>query len=113
MTPETGYFLDKARKLLGDAEIMLGVGLHDAAGRSTYLAGFHAAQALISERTGRSVKTHKGVHAQLHRLTKDDAGFDDDLRGFLSQTYDLKAAADYHPRDRRPMRRELLMTGVQ
>jgi uncharacterized protein (UPF0332 family) len=41
------------------------------------------------------VKTHKGVHAQLHRLTKDDAGFDDDLRGFLSQTYDLKAAADY------------------
>jgi uncharacterized protein (UPF0332 family) len=95
MTPETGYFLDKARKLLGDAEIMLGVGLHDAAGRSTYLAGFHAAQALISERTGRSVKTHKGVHAQLHRLTKDDAGFDDDLRGFLSQTYDLKAAADY------------------
>jgi hypothetical protein len=35
---------------------------HDAAGRTAYLAGFHAAQALISERTGRTVKTHRGVN---------------------------------------------------
>jgi hypothetical protein len=40
MTPETGYFLDKARKPLGDAEIMLGVGLHDAAGRSAISRDF-------------------------------------------------------------------------
>jgi uncharacterized protein (UPF0332 family) len=95
MTPESGYFLQKARKLLGEADVMLTIGLYDAAGRTAYLAGFHAAQAFISEHTGRSVKTHKGVHSELHRLTRDHPGFDGDLRGFLSRTYDLKAAADY------------------
>ena len=40
---------------------MLGIGLADAAGRTAYLAGFHAAQALIFERTGRAVKTHRGA----------------------------------------------------
>jgi uncharacterized protein (UPF0332 family) len=74
---------------------MLKIDLNDAAGRTAYLAGFHAAQALISEATGRAVKTHKGVHGELHRLTKDDPHFDADLRAFLSQTYNLKAIADY------------------
>ena len=95
MSPETGYFLDKARKLIGEADAMLTIPLHDAAGRAAYLAGFHAAQALISEKTGRSVKTHKGVHSELHRLTKDDPNFTPDLRSFLSQAYNLKAIADY------------------
>lgn len=39
------------------------------------LAGFHAAQAFIFERTGKSVKTHKGVQTELHRLTRADPGF--------------------------------------
>jgi uncharacterized protein (UPF0332 family) len=95
MTPESEYFLDKACKLLGDAEVMLKVDLNDAAGRTAYLAAFHAAQAFISERTGQSVKTHKGVQAELHRLTRDATGFDAELRGFLSHAYNLKAAADY------------------
>ncbi len=95
MSPETGYFLDKARKLIGEADAMLTISLHDAAGRAAYLAGFHAAQALISEKTGRSVKTHKGVHSELHRLTRDDPDFMPDLRSFLSQAYNLKAIADY------------------
>lgn len=95
MTPETGYFLDKARKLLGEAEAMLTINLNDAAGRTAYLAGFHAAQAFISEKTGKSVKTHKGVHSELHRLTKDEPHFDPALRVFLSQTYNLKVIADY------------------
>jgi uncharacterized protein (UPF0332 family) len=63
VTPETGYFLEKARKLLGEADSILAIKLYGVAGRTAYLAGFHAAQALISERTGRSVKTHKGVHS--------------------------------------------------
>ncbi len=33
----------------------------DEAGRAAYYAGFHAAQALIVERTGRSPKSHAGV----------------------------------------------------
>jgi uncharacterized protein (UPF0332 family) len=95
VTPETGYFLDKAGKLLGEDDAMLSIGLNEAAGRTAYLAGFHAAQAFISESTGRALKTHRGVHAELHRLTKDDPNFGADLRTFLSQTYNLKAIADY------------------
>ena len=95
MTPETGLFLDKARKLLAEADTMLAIGLNDAAGRTAYLAGFHAAQALISERTGRSVKTHRGVQSEFQRLTRADASLAPDLRGFLSSTYNLKAIADY------------------
>lgn len=67
----------------------------DEAGRAAYLAAFHAAQALISERTGRSVKTHKGVSAELHRLTRDEPRLDAELRAFLGFAYSLKAIADY------------------
>jgi uncharacterized protein (UPF0332 family) len=74
---------------------MLAMAYNDAAGRSAYLAGFHAAQALISERTGRAVKTHRGVSSELHRLTKDDPRLDIELRAFLGRTYSLKAIADY------------------
>ena len=95
MTPETAQFIGKANKLLLEADAMLKIGLNDAAGRTAYLAGFHAAQAFISEKTGRSVKTHKGVHTAFQRLTKDDQGFRPDLRVFLSHAYNLKAIADY------------------
>jgi uncharacterized protein (UPF0332 family) len=86
---------DKARKPLAEAEAILAIDLYEAAGRAAYLAGFHAAQAFISERTGRSVKTHKGVHGELYRLTKNDPDFTADLRAFLSRTYNLKTVADY------------------
>ena len=95
MSPETGYFLEKARKVLGEAEAVLAIDLHEVAGRMAYLAGFHAAQAFISEKSGRSVKTHKGVQAELFRLTKEDPTLDPDLRVFLSRNYDLKNIADY------------------
>lgn len=74
---------------------MLAMKYHEAAGRTAYLAGFHAAQALISEKTGRGVKTHKGVNTELHRLIKGDARIDDELRAFLGFAYSLKAIADY------------------
>ena len=54
MTPETAH-LAKAHRLLQEAEAMLTIRLNDAAGRTAYLAGFHAAQAFISEKTGRTV----------------------------------------------------------
>ena len=95
MTPETEYFLAKARRLLVEAEAMLKINLHEAAGRTAYLAGFHAAQGLISERTGKAAKTHRGVHSELNRLLKDYPGVGEDVRIFLSQTYNLKAIADY------------------
>jgi uncharacterized protein (UPF0332 family) len=95
MTPETSMFLAKANKFLAEADAMLNIGLSDAAGRAAYLAGFHAAQALISERTGRTVKTHKGVHTEFLRLTKGDQSFPPTSRAFLSNAYNLKAIADY------------------
>ena len=94
MTPQAARFLDKARKLLAKADVMTKVGLADAAGRNAYLAGFHAAQAFIFERTGKSSKTHAGVQTEFLRLTKDAAKIGT-LRGFLSRAYNLKALADY------------------
>jgi uncharacterized protein (UPF0332 family) len=74
---------------------MLGVHLNDDAARAAYLAAFHAAQAVIFERSGRVVKTHRGVQSEFLRLTKDDPLFKPDQRIFLSQAYDFKAVADY------------------
>ena len=74
---------------------MLGMKYYDAADRTAYLSGFHAAQALISERTARAVKTHRGVNAELHRLTKEDPRLDTELRAFLGRAYHLNTIADY------------------
>jgi uncharacterized protein (UPF0332 family) len=95
VTPEAGLFFQKANRLLADAETMLGVKLDEAAGRTAYLAAFHAAQAFIVDRTGKVLKTHRGVHTEFTRLTKDDPSVDAELRLFLSRSYDLKAVADY------------------
>jgi uncharacterized protein (UPF0332 family)/predicted nucleotidyltransferase len=95
LTPQAAHFLDKARKLLGDADIMLAAGLNDAAGRTAYLAGFHAAQALIFERVGKVLKSHAGVQIEFLRMTKGDPTVVGELRAFLSRTYNLKAIADY------------------
>lgn len=74
---------------------MLAMQYNEAAGRSAYLAGFHAAQALISHRTGRAAKTHKGVNVEWHRLTRDNPSIDQELRAFLGFAFNLKAIADY------------------
>jgi len=57
VTPETKEHLDKAREYVIKARNLLDV-MHynDEAGRAAYLAAFHAAQALISERTGKPPK---------------------------------------------------------
>ena len=59
MKQQTGAFIEKSRGLLGQADTMLAVGLTDAAGRTAYLAGLHAAQALIFERTSKVIKRHR------------------------------------------------------
>jgi uncharacterized protein (UPF0332 family) len=96
VTPETREHLDRAREYLAKARGLLDV-MHynDEAGRAAYLAGFHAAQALISERTGKIAKTHQGVNSQFNLLTRDDPRVDPELRRFLAKAYDLKAIADY------------------
>jgi len=74
VTPEAKEHLDKARQCLSRARTILAVGIGEDAGRNAYLAGFHAAQALIAERTGKNAKTHKSVHAQFARLTRNEPG---------------------------------------
>jgi len=95
MKPQTDAFLEKANELLGQAKTMLGVGLNEAAGRTAYLAGFHAAQALIFETHDRVFKKHSSVQGEFARLVKDDPRFGIELRAFLGRTYNLKAIADY------------------
>jgi len=67
----------------------------DEAGRAAYLAGLHAAQALIVNNTDQPIRRHSGVQREFARLVKDDARFDKRLRAFLPRTYNLKAIADY------------------
>lgn len=74
---------------------MLEIRLTEDTGRAAYLAGFHAAQALIFEKTGSVTKTHKGVHAEFARLTRHEPRIDPELRRFLPQSYDLKGLCDY------------------
>jgi uncharacterized protein (UPF0332 family) len=92
--PEAAAFLGKAREALAKADGML-ERWPDEAGREAYLAALHGAQALIVERTGKLVKSHRGVDRELGRLTKDEPRVDRELRAFLGRTYQLKAIADY------------------
>jgi uncharacterized protein (UPF0332 family) len=92
---QSDAFLEKAHDLLRRAPAPPAQGFADEAGRAAYLAGFHAAQALIFERDDRILKTHRGVQGELARLVKADPRFDSDLRTFLGRAYNLKAVADY------------------
>lgn len=95
MRPETGAFMRRSTDFLAKAEAMLEQGWSDEAGRAAYLAGFHAAQALIFERTGRTLKTHAGVQTEFAKLVRDDPGLDVEQRRFLPRAYNLKTVADY------------------
>ncbi len=69
MKLETIEFFEQARRLIARADVMLTVSLHEDAARSSYLACFHAAQALIFERS-EIAKSHHGVQTEFFRLTK-------------------------------------------
>ncbi len=113
MTPQAANYLEKARKLLADADRMLNVGLSDAAGRAAYLAGFHVAQAFIFERLGKVYKTQKGVQTEFLRLTKSEPDVDSELRSFLVHAYNLKAIADYETGPGAEISAELAAPAVQ
>ena len=77
MTPEAAGHLDKAGDYLTKARGLPNV-LHytDEAGRAAYFAGYHAAQALIFERTGREAKTHKRRAHPVQQNGRGDPRFD-------------------------------------
>jgi uncharacterized protein (UPF0332 family) len=95
LTPEAKEHFDKAHQCLSRARAILDAGIGEDAGRNAYLAAFHAAQALIAERTGKDAKTHRGVHSQFARLTRNEPRLGRELRQFLALAYDIKSIADY------------------
>jgi uncharacterized protein (UPF0332 family) len=92
---QTRAYLDKALELLDEADAILSINRHEAAGRTAYLTGFHAAQALIFETSGRIFKSHGGLQGEFRRMVRSDPRVPDDIRAFLGRTYNLKAIADY------------------
>lgn len=87
--------MSRAHASLNEANLILNVGLFQSAGRSAYMACFHAAQALIFEWHGRSPKTHSGVQSQFALLLRNDARLSPDLHGLLGRSFRLKSQADY------------------
>jgi uncharacterized protein (UPF0332 family) len=94
VTPEAARFLDKARQCLADA-VLYQPRVPRIAGREAYLAAFHAAEALLYERTGKIARTHRGLRAQFARITRDEPRIDQALSEFLGRAYELKSLADY------------------
>jgi uncharacterized protein (UPF0332 family) len=87
VTPEAKDYLDKARDDLDDARKIAAIHLAKVAARSAYYAAFHAAEALIIERTGKVAKTHSGVRTEFARLLKDTSGGERAMLTFLAQGY--------------------------
>ncbi len=96
MTPEAADYLGKARSTIDKARDWLNaVHRGDEAARTAYLAAFHAAQALLFERTGRVAKTHRGVRTSFARLAQEDPRIDRTLTQFLGRGYQRKEVVDY------------------
>jgi uncharacterized protein (UPF0332 family) len=95
MKEPTAAYLAKARQALDKARRVLAIGIDDEAGRHAYYAAFHAAQALIFERTDRAAASHQGVKTEFARLAKSDPRIERKFTTFLARAYGLKSAADY------------------
>jgi uncharacterized protein (UPF0332 family) len=95
VTPEAEDYLAKARDDLDDARKIIAIPLAKVAARSAYYAAFHAAEALIIERSGKVAKTHSGVRTEFARLLKDKSGPERALLTFLAQAYKYKEISDY------------------
>ncbi len=80
---------------LSDARQIVGIGLAGGAARSACYAAFHAAEALIVEKTGRIAKSHSGVRSEFARLAKDDPRTGRAMTAFLAQAYKYKEIGDY------------------
>lgn len=98
MIPETQSQLGLARQCLARAKIILGAGVAEDAGRNAYLAGLHAARAVIFVRQGKVAKTHGGTQTLLSVLARNEPALTP-LAVFLSRTYRLKTVADYGSSD--------------
>ena len=95
MKDETKDYLASAHRHLGYARRNLTPDNAPVAARESYMAAFHAAQALIFERTGNPAKTHNGAQSRFHELVRGEPSFPAERRAFLSSGFALKSSADY------------------
>jgi uncharacterized protein (UPF0332 family) len=92
---ETADYLAKAREALAGARQIAALPLPQVAAREAYLAAYHAAEAYIFERTGKTVKTHRGLRATFTRLAREEPRIAAEYLTFLASAYELKSIADY------------------
>jgi uncharacterized protein (UPF0332 family) len=92
---KAGDALAKARQCLVAAKAVLAVGLPGVAATQAYLAAYHAGHAFVIERTGKAVKTHRGLRASYARLARDESLLDPGFSQLLGQGYKFKEVADY------------------
>jgi uncharacterized protein (UPF0332 family) len=84
----------KARENLEFARNALAGEYAEEAGRSAYMAAFHAALAFIAFRTGKSPGTHSGTRSEFARLARDERRIHRDQVSLLGWSYELKNVAD-------------------
>lgn len=84
MTSEAEDYLQRARRHLANARIILEAGIADQGARVAYQAGFNAAEALIVTRKG-PAKTHRGLRAALAELARGEATIDPAFTTFLGR----------------------------
>ena len=90
-TPDRCH-LNAAERALVQARGVLAINYPDQAARLAYYVQFHAAQALIFERTDKVAKTHKGVRRLFHQLSRAEAGIDPRLAGKLTDAHRGRAS---------------------
>lgn len=95
MKPESADFFDKAKRLLIEADVMIEVGLFEAAGRNAYLAGCHAARALLFEDSNEITNRHRRLWGDMNHALHKRGVNDPALTSFLPNAYALKHLADY------------------
>lgn len=94
MSDADGHIL-KARESLEFARYALAGDYTEEAGRSAYMAAYHAALAFIASRTGKSPKTHSGARSEFARLAREESGISREQVSLLGWSYELKNVADY------------------
>ncbi|MCW5700447.1 MAG: HEPN domain-containing protein [Rhodospirillales bacterium] len=94
MTPIAEGLLARAELDLKHSRSIAAIGISDIAAREAYMAVFHAAQALVFERTGKTPKTHSGVRHVFGQIVVKEK-LDEQLGRFLSRAYEYKTIADY------------------
>jgi uncharacterized protein (UPF0332 family) len=95
LNPVVEDLLRGAEYHLAEAESDLQDGYERLAGRESYQAMFHAAQAAIRTVAPIVPKTHRGVISHFGQLCRSGSELTPDLGRRLSQAYTVKDTADY------------------